>query len=238
MGVIIFNGVSSKELGIEVEALPNYNFAKRDYDIYHVPGKSGDVIIDRGSYSNVGREYRISIGSYDGDSTVYANRIVEWLHSAKGYARLEDSYEPEYYRIASYSDSAAIENLFGVAGRVTIRFDCKPQRYLKIGEEPIVISSGDKLENWTYFNALPIITVTGSGSGSITVGSYVVNISAISTKIVIDSELQDAYNGTTNRNSDISVPYGFPKLIPGENGISFTGSGITSVEVIPRWWTL
>ena len=29
----------------------------------------------------------------------------------------------------------------------------------------------------------------------------------------------------------------FPKLVPGSNTISFSG-GITSVEIIPRWWTI
>jgi phage-related protein len=40
-----------------------------------------------------------------------------------------------------------------------------------------------------------------------------------------------------NRNSTITLNNGFPKLVPGENNISFSG-GITSVEVIPKWWTL
>ena len=53
----------------------------------------------------------------------------------------------------------------------------------------------------------------------------------------IDSELQDAYKGTTNCNSLVTLSNGFPKLIKGENEISFSG-GITSVEVIPKWWTL
>ena len=56
--------------------------------------------------------------------------------------------------------------------------------------------------------------------------------------MVIDSELQDAYHGTSNWNKNITLnDRRFPKLKAGENLISFSG-GITSVEVIPRWWTL
>ena len=53
----------------------------------------------------------------------------------------------------------------------------------------------------------------------------------------MDSDIQDVYRGTVNRNADVILSEGFPQLIPGENGIVWTG-GITYVEVVPRWWTL
>lgn len=79
--------------------------------------------------------------------------------------------------------------------------------------------------------------VNGSGKGNLRIGDYVITISNISSYLTIDSELQDAYKGTTNCNSLVTLSNGFPKLIKGENEISFSG-GITSVEVIPKWWTL
>lgn len=64
-----------------------------------------------------------------------------------------------------------------------------------------------------------------------------VKISDIGNCIVINSEIQDAYEGTINKNSYISLNNGFPKLGIGENEISFSG-GITHIEMIPKWWTL
>lgn len=84
---------------------------------------------------------------------------------------------------------------------------------------------------------MPTIIVKGSGKGVLQIGKYTVTISDINSLVTIDCELQDAYNGTANRNSTITLSNGFPKLVSGTNSIAFSG-GITSVEVIPKWWTL
>lgn len=63
MGVITFNSRLSSTFGIQVEQRPNYELPEKDYEIIHVPGKSGDILIDKGSYKNVDRIYNIAIGS-------------------------------------------------------------------------------------------------------------------------------------------------------------------------------
>lgn len=48
--------------------------------------------------------------------TAAASKIVQWLMSGRGYCRLEDSYEPDCYRMASYAgpfDAANWMNLYG-----------------------------------------------------------------------------------------------------------------------------
>ena len=237
MGVIIFNDISSRDYDIQVEKLPDYETPEKDYDIIHVPGRNGDLIIDKGSYKNTLRRYQLSVGSLTKDFVSMANAISEWLHSASGYARLEDSYEPEYYRMAIYKDSGLIENLLGSAGRTSIAFNCKPQRFLKSGDESIVFSEAGTIFNPTGFKSSPIIIINGNGAGVLRIGIYTVSVSSIDTSVTINSDIQDAYNGMENRNSTITLNNGFPKLVPGENNISFSG-GITSVEVIPKWWTL
>ena len=237
MGMIMFNGVSSLDYDIQVEHPPEYQAPARDYEVIHIPGRNGDLVIDNGSYQNVTRSYQIAIGDRKKDFTSMANIISEWLHSASGYARLEDSYEQEYYRLAMYQDEITIENILQHAGRVTIDFNCKPQRFLKSGEEKIQMTKSTTLYNPTGFNSLPIITVYGNNSGVLSIGEHRVRISYIRSSIVLDSDIQDAFMGTTNRNSDITLDKGFPEFVPGENIVSWSG-GITSVEVIPRWWTL
>ena len=243
MGVIIFNGRSSADYGIFVEEPPGHEWPEKDYDVVHVPGRSGDLLFDNGSYKNVSREYKIAVGS----RTLYLHEqidgIFNWLHSASGYARLEDSYEPDHFRLAAYRESSSLENILGHAGRATIKFDCKPQRFLKSGEHAALFTSTGYLVNPTEFDALPIIKLTKksgtSGQGSFRVGDCEITIgSNTATTMYIDSELQNAYNGTTNLNTSITLNTGgFPSLGPGNNEISFSG-GITKLEVTPRWWTL
>lgn len=237
MGVVIFNGTSSVDLGAEVEIIPGYETPEKDYDIYHVPGRNGDVYIDNGSYKNTSRMYYISIPAYSKNFVSIANSISEWLHPVSGYARLEDSYEPDYYRLAVCKNGLEISNLLNEAARIAISFDCKPQRFLKSGDRSIIFTKSGELRNPTNFKALPIITVKGSGNGILRVGAHTITISNIDTELTINSEVQDAYYGTSNRNSVITLSNGFPKLMPGLNEISFSG-GITSLEVMPKWWTL
>lgn len=239
MGIVIFNGVSSQVYHIQVEHPPDYETPEKDYETTHVPGRNGDIYIDTGSYKNVTRTYQIAVGSENGNFTQLANGISNWLHSANGYARLEDTYEPDYYRIASYVEGGTVENILEHAGRITISFDCKPQRFLKLGDEPVEFVDIGTIWNPTQFQALPTITVRGEGEGVLGVGNYKVMISDIGESITINSDIQDIYNEetNTNKNSLVTLPSGFPKLDSGDNEISFTG-GIEEVEVVPKWWTL
>lgn len=238
MGEIIYNGRSSKEIGLEVETFPSYQSPKRSYEKIHIPGRNGDLLIDNGSWENTERSYEVSIGSYRRRYYEMMNAVSEWLHSAISYVRLEDSYEPEYYRLAAYLEDVSMTNLFNRGGKATITFDCKPQRFLKLGDVPIILTEkSTTIQNPTGFASLPIITVYGTGSGVLVVGTYTVEISDIGNQIIIDSEIQDAYWERTNKNSVITIRNGFPKLDTGLVTIGFSG-GISQVEVIPKWFTL
>lgn len=241
MGVIIFNGIPSTNYGIHVETPPVYATPERDYEVVHIPGRNGDLVLDNGSYKNVTRKYTISVGEIDGNFTNLAAGVSEWLHSVSGYARLEDSYEPDYFRLAYYVADAEMENLFHQAGKMSIEFNCKPARFLKVGERAVSFTTAGSISNPTFQKSFPKLTVVVSGSGTLTVGDQTITISGLtgSTRMVIDSELQDVYEegSLTNLNSKVAFSDGFPLLSPGVNTITFTGS-ITSVEVIPRWWIL
>ena len=56
MGIVIFNGISSKDLHIQVQTEPDYDFPEKDYNVTHVPGRNGDIVIDQGSWQNVSRK--------------------------------------------------------------------------------------------------------------------------------------------------------------------------------------
>lgn len=242
MGIIVYNGISSEDFGILVEHPPGYPFPERDVTITHVPGRNGDVVFDNGSYQNVDVEYELAIPALKERFDVMANRLVEWLHSSRTYARLEDSYEPEYFRKAIYKEEGSIKALFSSnirgAGRIKVKFNCKPQRFLKLGEDPFeVTSSGFILRNPTGFAAKPIIEVRGTGAGNVHVGANTVSISDINDVTTINSDIMDCYSGTQNWNSKVTLSNAFPELQPGETVINFDG-GVTSLKVTPNWWTL
>lgn len=236
MSYFIFNGKSSSEFKIGIEQCRSYPSAARSVERQTIPGRAGELLRDTGTYANVIQPYEIYFnGKVDG-MTAAASKIVQWLMSSRGYCRLEDSYEPDCYRMASYAGPFDAANWMNLYGRATIEFDCMPQRWLKSGETPVSITSGQTLQN-DWQPALPLIQLTGTGDGELTVGGSTITIAGVEGGLTIDSDTQDAYDGTTNKNSIITVSGGFPVLAFGETIVAFSG-GITAVQITPRWWRL
>ena len=237
MGIIKYNGNSSDEVGIVVETPPDYEIPERNYEIIPVPGRNGDIVIDLNSYKNVVREYNIAIGEEDGDFSVLSSKIANWLYSGHGYLRLEDSYLPEYYMMAAVIAPNNIINILQQAGRATVQFNRKPQRFLKSGDRQITVTKQTTLFNPTQFNSKPLIIVNGTGSGVVNIGGYSVKIDNLEDEITIDCELEESYKGTNNQNNKVTLSNGYPLLVPRDNIVNFSG-GITKVTIIPRWWTI
>ena len=237
MGIIKYNGISTDEVGIVVETPPNYEIPERNYEIIPVPGRNGDIVIDLNSYKNVVREYNIAIGEEDGDFSVLSSKIANWLYSGHGYLRLEDSYLPEYYMMAAVVAPNNIINILQQAGRATVQFNRKPQRFLKSGDRPIAVTKQTTLFNPTQFNSKPLIIVNGTGSGVVNIGGYSVKIDNLEDEITIDCELEESYKGSENQNNKVTLSNGYPLLVPRDNIVNFSG-GITKVTIIPRWWTI
>lgn len=236
------NGHSSRNYGIIMTEPPKIVFAEEEVEPISVAGRSGDLVVSLGRYKNATIPYKCALLPEDDQSlreaAVYALKL---LRPSSIYMRLENTYHPESYRMARISDQISITSIVEQAGTFTVNFDCKPQRFLKAGEHPITMSAAGSLWNPTGFPALPLITVYGSGAGTLTVGEVTVEIKSMEDCIIFDSDPQDAYRvaasgALENMNGNINAP-DFPVLSAGEIPISWTG-GITKVEIIPRWWTL
>lgn len=167
MGKIIFDGKSSDNYGIVVEVLPDYSSAEKNVELIDVPGRNGQIAIDNGTYKTVERKYNIACGKDSpNEFKASAKAISQWLNRGIGFCRLEDSYEPEIYRMAVYAGPTDISNIYGMAGRAEITFTCQPERYLKSGEIPIKIepSSGENdksiiVKNSTEYTSKPLIKI-------------------------------------------------------------------------------
>ena len=236
ISIINWAGTSSDDLRIRVEHYPVRVLPERSQTMTEIAGRNGALLMVDGNWNNYDQEYEIFISAEKPGLVRAARAVAEWLEAPAGYQRLEDSYEPDVYRMAYYAGGQDIESILNRFGRATISFACKPQRFLKSGEAVKRFDADGVLVNQTKFDALPFITVYGSGAGSVTVNGNTVTLSDIDGYTVLDSELMDAYKGDENKNPYISAEE-FPVLIPGENEISFSG-GVTSLDVIPRWWTI
>jgi phage-related protein len=156
--------------------------------------------------------------------------------SKKGYRRLETSDDPDHFWLARVENSPRIEQRLRTLAPFEIGFDCKPQRFLKSGEQKITMTSSGTILNQYGGTALPLVVVYGQGTGTLTVNDCVVNVKFLDNDIWLDCDTQNAYNNEGNQNAYIDAPT-FPTFPSGEIKIAFSGD-IDSIDIIPRWWEL
>lgn len=250
MGNLIFNGVSTVDMGVKIQTPPIYEFPKKMYDIIHIKGRNGDLSIDQNSYYNVQRKYYLALGFKKNSSFITnAKMLMDWLLTVNGYSRLEDSYEPDYYRLALFEDPGEMNNYQDEATTLEVAFNCKPQRYLKTGDLYKKINELNtyvKIVNPTKYTSLPEIKLDGddikidfySGDNYTSPKNSSSLLSSYNQEFLIDSELQDCYSNTEYVNNKITLTNGFPKLYSGSNWIKITGTNLRKFEIKPRWWTL
>ncbi len=223
------DGVPSADLNTWLASSTMFDAPERDVESIEIPGRNGNILYDNGRFKNFGASVYCYVPK---DMQTYVGALRNWLLSIKGYCRYEDTIHPDEYRMARYTGAFELEESDRVGATITLGFDCKPQRWLKSGENLRSISSGSILFNPTRFDALPLIVC--SGNGTISMNGTTMTVSGNSGQIYIDCDLQDAYLGSTNKNSKITST--FPKLSPGQNTITY--SGLTGVQIAPRWWTI
>lgn len=220
-------GRDTLDFGVRISGENTFESPRRSVEEVSVPGRSGNLILDNGCFENIEVKYPAFIAeNFKENMRAFRN----FLSSLRGYQRLEDTYHPEYYRMACFSDALSPKMLpLNVAGTFDLVFNCKPQRWLKTGEEKKADISS--IYNPTLFNAKPMIRLYGTGA--LVIGDYTLVVDNLYPKayIDIDCDLMNAYWEGTNYNRYVSGA--FPELVPGDNAISWAGS---SFEIIPRWW--
>ena len=232
---LLFANVSCRDFGVYISGEGTFNAPERDYEVTSIPGKNGDLYFDNHRYKNVKLTYpAFIVRNFEASLSAFRS----FLLSCSGYQRLEDTYHPDEYRMAVFTGTLepSMEGRLR-QGKFDLPFDCKPQRFLKDGEKRITLTSSGKIHNPTYFEAQPLIRVYGSGV--LQVGDTAVTVKENTYPYIdIDTEVMNARYSAADCNGFIEIPtVDFPTLHTGDTGISL-GSGITKVEVTPRWWRL
>lgn len=238
MNSFVFDGKSSLDFGLCIEHYPIQYAPKRKTEEISIPGRNGALHYDEGAFEDCTQIYECAF--LDPYATAYtAHAVKEWLYTSGKRKRLEDSYDPEHFRLASFLGPLDIENKLGRIGKFKVKFQCDPRCFLKNGEDSIIFRGNGVLRNH-WFDADPMILVYGTGAGSITIGATSLELLSIGGSLTIDCETMDAYreNNGSRENANAAIRCEkFPKLKNGDNPVSFSG-GVTKIEIIPRWWEL
>lgn len=237
MGVVYeyltFDGTSSRDFEVWISGNGTFDAPERDVESIAIPGRNGDLHIDNGRFRNISITYPAFITK---DFRHNFDAFKAYMLSKRGYKRLEDSYHPDYYRLASYQNAISPEMApLNRAGSFDIVFDCDPRRFLRSGEIVYTSTSSARIstmKNPTLYTAKPLLEV--AQVGTITINGIRIIVSAAPT--IIDCDIEEAYYGTINRNGNITLMDGkFPSLVPDNNTIDHT---MSTLKITPRWWTI
>lgn len=244
MGLIIYDGKSSKDFGIIIEAFPAMNHGAKRGEPYQIAGRNGVFYDEDGTFDNYIQPYQIAIreGLFRPADKRCAD-IQAWL-SGSGFKRLEDSFEPDYFKLARYAGPLNVEQILGHVGRCTLEFECQPERWLKSGETPIVASSSMlTIHNPTPYTAKPLITINRSGDTVVKIGNdsfMEISYTSGTATVTIDCDAGTIYSGTTDLYPATSFFHtypDFPALAAGSD-TTITATNASNIEVTPRWYVL
>lgn len=226
--------------GISVDSSQTWEKPERDREFIHVPGRSGDLILDRGSWMNVEIEYSCHI---DSNFASKFEEFVAWLSSYKAYATLNDEHHPDVYRMAvPVLDALSPETLFTTeTADFTLLFNCQPQQYINDGVEHTLTldfssenTEGDINPGGGYWQGSPLVQVFAPGGALFTieneVGIWRFEVAPFDAdRIEIDFETGDAvllddmgeYIGNGNPYLTVTPPTAYASDFPSSDGMIY-----------------
>jgi len=213
--MVIWKGINFRDKGIIVEKKPTITKAKKNIDIYTIPGRNGFLSIDNGTYE----QFTLSLECHLNPNLTSIDKIKEFLD---GYGTLSIDEEREY--------TAIIDN--SISFDQVVRFKKFLVQFLvnPISEDK-EYTSFNVTENTTLtindatFNMYPILEITGSGNLTITINNNTFYLKNIDGKCILDCKNKVI---TSNGNNIANkMQYDFPILKPGTNSITYSGT-ITS----------
>lgn len=165
---LIFDDISSQTYGFYIDGQATFDAPARRGETVTVPGRNGTLFLDEDTFDNITVEYEAFLDAPTEEE--FQQRIRDFrsaLLSKRGYLRLTDTYHPEEFRLAMYKSGLEIDPImYNRAGKFKLQFDCKPQRYLKTGEEPLTDPGNGiwwYIHNPTPFATRPLIEIYGYG---------------------------------------------------------------------------
>lgn len=241
-----YGGINSLSMGLVVDYKENVYGAPRPVvETAYIPGR-GTVIyetnadpLDNAECEDFSLRFTCHVlPDEEHDLPTLARKIYAWLYAKTAFKRLEDSYDPDYFREAYVKDAASVEDIAAaLLGKVKITFTARAYKYALGGElKKTFTAPGGTLYNAEAFTARPLVTVYGSGDVTLYFNDRAISIKEIEDSLTIDSFDMIAYKEDTLFNSKLNSQY-FPRLVPGKNTISWAGN-VQRVEIVPRWCSL
>lgn len=217
--MLLWKNIDFRNKGIIVEETPKISKGKKNIDIYTIPGRSGFLSIDNGTYDS----FVISVSCHFNENANF-DEIKEYLD---GYGTISLDGQREYTGIIQNSisfEKVLMFKKFVVQFLVNpIAEDIKSTTYNVESSSDILTISGATAE------INPILEITGSGDATITINNKSFVLYDMDGKFILDCKSKVITKDGINVSN--KMQYDFPKLYNGENTIDYVGN-ISEFKII------
>ena len=226
-----FNGVRSDDMGVALVWYPELPRARRDARAVRVPGRSGALTVDDGSYAPI--KFSLICRIKDGADRA---AISAWL---TGPGELSFDEEPGFCYRAALTEEFRYARFMprSFAADLSVAVDAQPFRY-QTPPARLTLSAAGFVTNPGTLLSEPILTLAGSGDAALLVGGATLLISGMAGQLVVDCEQKVAYTpgsgGAPGTLMTSNVTGEWPVFPVGTTPVSWTGA-LTGVSIQPNW---
>ncbi|MGN0027106.1 MAG: phage tail protein [Clostridium sp.] len=217
-GEIYFNTNTSLDMHIYLEKYPSIPVANEDYEEVLVEGRSGSLIINKGTYPD--KKIPLTFTLLHKDIYVKFDEIYEWFTNIVDN-RLVCSRKDRCYRVKKIL-FGNIEKEFRTIGEFEVTFICEP--FSEDLDQTVYEITTNNFK-FNYDGNAPsdtLIKVYGSGNIQLTIDNETMQINNVTDYVEIDSNLLQVRNQDgTSKDDDLGD---FILLEKGEHTISYTGT--------------
>ena len=223
---ILDNTVNSRsDLGLRITKPPDIPAAKRIVDSIAVDGREGSLTILKGWNDTVFEIKAALIGT---------NIPARWRATLPRIMNAKTIYfsnDPTVFYQIKHVHAEELTRQLSCLYEFFITFTCAPFKYLRNVSQINMTATGTVNNPGTVYS-LPRITVFGTGSRTLIINGKPIVLNILSGSLTLDSELKTCHFGNVAQNNRMNGD--FPVLNPGNNTVTL-GTGITRVEIEPRW---
>ena len=162
-----------------IASAPHIIRPTRKMSVVQIAGTNREIVDMQDAWECYNQPYSLYIGDGSEDSIQEALDEIASVLYKKGWQTLVDDYEPDVFRLAYYQGGFDADNRYTRLTKFDISFRCRPERFLPSGNTAVGITTGGTITNPTSYPAKPLIRITGSGSGTLTVAGTVMSFTGI-----------------------------------------------------------
>lgn len=228
---------SCRDYSIRAIELPPITAAQERVKYEAVAGRSGSLALLEGEdvYEDITFSLRCIL-----DDPTRLDAALGWL---RGTGRVTFANRPGGWYEARIANQIELSRVIAARPEraFALSFRAQPYFYLADVGDIEITQSGTAITNPGNLASAPRITVYGSGSVALTVGSQLVTLAGLDGGIILDSALQDALalNGAELMNGAMTGE--FFEIPPGTSAVSWAeddqdpGGSVTKIVIEPRW---